>query len=134
MPDVAWWATVVGTIASVSVLLGAIVTFWTEYGRSWFRRQFDIDDRLDDIVETNQELCQSVDRNNEAIADLSADHREIKVLAMDAFEQHNELVGLIAEEFEIPEDNRPTLDADRARERLFGGQPYSGDFTRGADD
>lgn len=127
MPDLTWWATVIGALASSAVLLGAIVTFWTEYGRKWFKRQFGIDE----VTERLSDLEESVDSNTEQLGNLSKEHEDMAVMAIDAYETHNELTSVICEELGIDKDKLPQLNAEGVKESLYGDRPYSGDFTRG---
>lgn len=136
MPDLTWWVTVLGGLASITVVLGAVVTFWSESARGWFKRQFDIDEvrhnvnRLGSSVDKNTEELQEI---HEELRYLSDDHKRLGILAVDAYTSYNELVEKIAKELEIPEEDLPGLNAEGAREDLFGDEPSAGDYTRGGD-
>lgn len=129
MVNVTWWATVLGALASLAVVLGATVAIWTEWGRSWLRRQLgQTDNRI-----AVEEVREALDRNTEALEGLHDDHADLKVLAYDAYQEFNQLASITCEAHDIPQDDCPQLDESRARETLWGGRRVPGDYGGGDD-
>lgn len=96
MPDVVWWAAVLGAIASIGMILGGIWGMWSPHGKKFIRRTLGIEGLQHEIA-----------LNGKKLDVLHAEHKVMQDYQLQSAEDSNKMIEVLASELDIEDEKLP---------------------------